>query len=133
MTTEGQKKIDIQSLQEKAMNSQDEESFNVLRKSQNCRIGVGVRRESANRLVFFLEVLINMCIVGCTLDLKRMERNLILLKELKNMGYSLACEENGCISCEIAVAPQDLAREYTKIDSITWGFLSNNVEWSKNR
>ena len=115
------------------MNSQDGESFKVLRKSQNYRIGVGVRRESANRLLFFLEVLVSMCVVGCTVDLERMERNLLLLKQLKNVGCSLTCEENSCISCEIAVASQDLAKEYAKIDSITCRVLIGNVEQSKNQ
>lgn len=120
--------IDIQSLREKAMNSQDDESFEVLRKSRNYRIGVGVRRESAGRLLFFLEVLINVCIVGCAVDLERMEKSLVLLKELRNIGYSLMCEENGCISCEIAAASQDLVEEYAKIDSVTCRALSDNVE-----
>jgi len=89
-----------------------------LDRNRDYRIGTGARLESPSKPLFFLEVLIYMCAANSTVDLKSIERNLTILKQLGKRGYSLSCEEGGCISCEIAVPPQSLAIEYKAAKSI---------------
>jgi len=63
----------------------------------NYRIGVGARRGQGN---YFIEVIATLCREGRP-NLDEMEEKLRLIKELKARGYSLICEDDGSISCEM--------------------------------
>jgi len=113
------KLIDIKALLEEAKNSQHKESYRVLERSWNHRIGLGVRLESSGQPSFFIEALIYLCPNPSKIDLSLLEKNLMFLKELQVRGYSLSCQDDKCIACETIVAPQNLAAEYETILSIT--------------
>ena len=117
-TMKGTELIDVQALQENAKNSEHKESYRVLERSRNYRIGVGARLTSSSQPSFFLETLIYLCPNSSRVDLPLFEKNLMFLRELQARGYSLNCQDS-CISCETTVPPQNLATEYGTIKSIT--------------
>ncbi len=104
-------KINVQSLQEEAKKSEDKEAFTVLAKMRNCRIGIGARLESPDEPTFFIEVLVSLCTGRNSIDLDLMEKKLSLLRQLTERGHLLTCEEDGCISCELAVPRKNLITE----------------------
>ena len=109
------KTIDIQALQTDAENSEHKEAYRVLNRSSNYRIGVGARLTPSGQPFFFLEVVVQSCLESSEVDLQLLEKNLMFLKELKARGYSLNCEGDGSISCEVTVSPQNIASEYENI------------------
>ncbi len=113
------KLIDVQALQEEAKNSEYKESYRVLERSRNYRIGLGVRLEPTDQPSFFFEILVYLCPQSSKFDLQVLEKNLMFLKELQVRGYSLSCQDDRCIACETISPPQNLAAEYETIKSIT--------------
>ncbi|MDH5440823.1 MAG: hypothetical protein OEZ48_07280 [Candidatus Bathyarchaeota archaeon] len=109
------KTIDVQALQRDAENSEHKEAYRVLDRSSNYRIGVGARLTPSGQPSFFLEVVVQSCLESSEVDLQLLEKNLMFLKELKARGYSLNCEGDGSISCEVNVSPQNVASEYENI------------------
>ncbi len=110
--------IDVQALQREAKNSEHKESYRVLERSRNYRIGVGARLASSGRPSFFLEVLIYLCPNSSRADISLLEKDLMFLRELQARGYSLSCQNDSCIFCETTVPPQNLATEYGTINLI---------------
>ena len=108
----------IQALHDRAKRSEDKESFTVLRKNRSWRIGVGARLAQSGQPSFFIEVLIKLCSSHSQVKLKLMQKTLMLLKQLKSKGYSLNCEEDGYISCELNISPQNLIAESEAVNSI---------------
>ena len=105
--------INIHSLQKEAGNSEDKEAFTVLDKMRNCRIGVGARLESPEKPIFFIEIIASLCADHhAVVDLNLLEKNLLMLRQLKERGYVLTCEEDGTISCELTVPSENLLAEY---------------------
>jgi hypothetical protein len=109
------KTIDIQALQKDAEKSEHREAYRVLDRSNNYRIGAGARVTPSGQPSFFLEVVVQSCLESSEVDLQLLEKNLMFLKELKARGYSLNCEGDGSISCEVTVSPQNIASEYETI------------------
>ncbi|MFX0198402.1 MAG: hypothetical protein ACFFCW_19965 [Candidatus Hodarchaeota archaeon] len=68
------KEIDITALQQKADGSEYKESFIVLEKSKNYRVGVSVRFLSPNQPYFFIEVLVYLCHNSSQVDLSLLEK-----------------------------------------------------------
>ena len=112
------KLIDIKVLLEKAKNSEHKESYRVLERSRNYRIGIGARLEPPDQPSFFFEILVYLCPQSSKFDLQVLEKNLVFLKELQAREYSLSCQDDKCITCETTVPPQNLAAEYETIKSI---------------
>ncbi len=110
--------IDLHKLEEGARRSYDHEAFRVVKGIQNCRIGVGSRLASSGGFAFFIEVLVNLCEEHHPLDLDSMESYLLALRQLKNRGYSLSCEGNGCISCEFVAETSSVVKEYKAASAI---------------
>jgi hypothetical protein len=108
----------IHSLQEEAKKSEDDEAFTVVTKIKNCRIGVGARLESPENIVFFVEVLVNLCTSHHPVNLDFVEKRLLLLRQLEERGYVLNCEEDGCISCELTIPSKNLIAECEVTSSI---------------
>jgi hypothetical protein len=105
-------KINTQSLQEEAKKSEDKEAFIVLTRMPNFRVGAGARMESPAKLIFFIEIIASLCANHQAVNLNSLEKNLFILKQLKERGYMLTCEEIGTISCELAVPSESLKAEY---------------------
>jgi len=108
---------DIQTLAKEAKNSEHKEAYKVLSKDGNCRIGIGARLAPSGQLSFFIEVLVYLFTEPSEIDLPLLETKLEFLRELEKRGYSLACQDESCISCEITIAPRNLASEYETIRS----------------
>ena len=108
----------IHTLQEEAERSEDNEAFTVIGKIGDCRIGLGARLESPKEPTFFIEVLVSLCTGHDPVNLNIMERKLSLLRRMKQKGYIFNCEEDGCISCELAVQSKSLVAECMTTRSI---------------
>jgi hypothetical protein len=105
-------KINIHSLQEEAKKSEDKEAFTILARMPNCRVGVGARMESPANPVFFIEIIVGLCAGHHAVNLNSLEKNLLVLRQLKERGYLLVCEEDGTVSCELTVPSERLTAEY---------------------
>jgi hypothetical protein len=111
-------KINTHSLQEEAKKSEDKEAFTVLVKLPSCRVGVGARLESPANLIFFIEIIVSLCASHHAMNLNSLERNLFILRQLGERGYMLTCEEDGTVSCELAIPSENLTAEYEAAVSI---------------
>jgi len=111
-------KIDADSLQEEAKKSEDKEAFAVLARMRNCRVGVGARLESPSKPIFFVEIIANLCTDHHALNLDSLENSLLILRKLEEKGYVLTCEDDGSVSCELAVPSENLTLEYKAAISI---------------
>ena len=109
--------IDIKLLKTEAKTSEHRESYRVRQRSRNYRIGVGARLGPSDQPSYFLEVVIHLCPSPPEVDTAHLEKDLTLLKELEAKGYSLSCEDDGSISCEIDLTPDDLDTEYEAVKS----------------
>ena len=105
-------KIDAHSLQEEANKSEDKEAFVVLTRIRDFRVGVGARLESPEHPILFIEIIGSLCAERHVVNLNSLEKNLAILRQLKERGYVLTCEEDGTFSCELAVPSENLAAEY---------------------
>jgi hypothetical protein len=105
-------KIDINSLQEEAKKSEDKEAFTVLVRTHSYRVGVGARLTAPANPIFFVEIIASLCPSHHAVNLHSLKKNLHTLKQLKERGYMLTCEEDGIVSCELVVPSKDLAAEY---------------------
>ena len=108
----------MQALQEAAENSEHKESYLVLAKNRNYRLGVGVRLPSPTQSSFFLEVLVHLCSNDSQVDLVLLEKKLSLLRELQERKYVLNCQNDSSIFSEITVPAETLEAEYGTIESI---------------
>jgi len=108
---------DIQTLAKEAKNSEHKEAYRVLSKDSNYRIGIGARLAPSGQLSFFIEVLVYLFTKHSEIDLPLLERKLGFLEVLEKRGYSLTCQDDSCISCEITVTPGNLASECETIRS----------------
>jgi hypothetical protein len=111
-------KINIHLLQEEAKKSEDKEAFTVLARMPNCRVGAGARLKSPEQTIFFVEIIVNLCAGHHVVNLDFLEKNLAILRQLKERGYVLTCEEDGTVSCEFAVPSENLTAEYEAITVI---------------
>lgn len=114
--------MSTKALVREAVESGNGESFRVLRKSDDYRVSLGVRLETT-RPTFFFEVLVYLCLPSSGIQLARLEAKLRLIEELSNRGYSLNCEDGGCVSCEVVLSPRRLASEETSVMSMADGIL----------
>jgi hypothetical protein len=111
-------KIDAHSLQEEAKKSEDKEAFTVLARMYGYRVGVGARLKTPTNSIFFIEIIARLCPRDHPVNLSSLEKNLHILKKLEKRGYLLTCDEDGTISCELPVPPENLVAEYKAANSI---------------
>lgn len=102
--------MDARALEDKARTSETGEHFQELDKGTSYRIGVGARVSSPEPPSFFIEVIVNPC-PGPGVDLSLLEKNLSVLKELETRGYTVRCEDDGSIVCEVIVQPDEVDDE----------------------
>jgi hypothetical protein len=119
---------DVQALEEDTRKSKRGESYRILMRGDNCRVGVGARLETQGRLSFFLEILIFLCSNSPRVDLRQLEKMLTLLKVLEARGYTLSCEDDGCLSCEATVAQQNVTDECSAVLSAVEKICNSTTE-----
>ena len=112
------KQIDPATLLEDARKSEHRESYMLLSKNKNYRVGVGAEITASNQPSFFFEILVYPCSGTVNVDLLLLEKALILLKRLQAKGFLLSCQDSNCISCQRTVTAERLVAEYENIDSI---------------
>lgn len=110
-------KIDVKALEDKAKASEHKESYMVLDKNENCRVCAGARISSSNELSLFMEIII--CFrPKSSVNTKALEKDLMLIKELEIMGYTLSWGDDSCIYCETEIDPNNMNSEYENIRSM---------------
>lgn len=119
---------DIHTLRNDAETSEHGEAYRILDRSNNYRIGLGARLTPSGQPSFFLEVVVRSCLESSDVDLQLLENNLVLLKKLQTREYLLNCEDDGSISCEITVSPQNITSEYETIQSTIKSIFSAHCE-----
>jgi len=110
-------KVDVDYLREEAKKSENKEAFTVLARTHAYRVGVGARLETSASPIFFVEIIARLCPRNHPVNLHSLEKNLNILKQLKERGYRLTGED-GTISCELLVQSEDLVAEYKTANSI---------------
>ena len=116
-------RIDIKILKSEAETSEHGESYRVLDRNAHYRIGVGARLKPSGQVLCFLEVVVHLCPRPPEVDTSFIEKSVTLLKELQARRYSLSCEDDGSISCEIDVAYENLDGEHEAIKSLAKGIF----------
>jgi hypothetical protein len=101
-----------------AKESDHGESYRVLERKGEYRLGVGVRIDRSCRPSFYVEVLIGICSRRSHVDLKGLKRKLRFAEKLEARGYTLDCEDGYCMVCEAVVTPAKIASESHAILSI---------------
>jgi hypothetical protein len=94
--------IDLEALRKEAQSSPRGESYALLESKENKRIGVGARIKQGTAL-YFVEVVITLC-RGEKANLLELENKIALFKTLEKRGYTLTCEDDGSILCEIQLS-----------------------------
>jgi hypothetical protein len=112
------KSIDSATLLKEANESEHRESYMLLAKTNDYRVGVGTEMTVSNQPSFFFEIVVYLCPGAEKADLQVLERGLILLKELEAKGFSLSCQDSNCISCHKTVIAERLVAEYEEIEPI---------------
>ncbi len=103
--------IDLSLLKEDAGKSDNHEAFQVLTALRNCRIGVGTALDSSGNYTFFIEALVSLSKGLHKVNLASIDENLRVLRQLEEKGYTLACEEDGCITAELTISEEDFVEE----------------------
>ena len=109
--------FDVRELTKRAAQSECKESYRVLVGGRKYHISVGARARRASHSTVFFEVLIYLCSSAAKVDVHELERAVAFLKQLQARGYSLNCEDDYCISCEMTVPPKNASAEYERLAS----------------
>jgi len=120
MTTKG---VSTRDLIREARESGHSESYRVLRRTDNYRIGAGAVLKPSGHVNFYVEVLIGFCAPSTTLLLD-LERKLHFAKELEGRRYSLDCQDSCYLVCEKTLSEKDLATECDDIVSLAMVIFS---------
>jgi hypothetical protein len=108
----------IRDLVKEAKESGHSESYRVLERKGEYRLGVGVRIDRSRKPFFYIEVLIEICSRRSHVDLRGLRRKLRFAEELEARGYTLDCEDGYCMVCEAVVTLDKIAAESHAILSI---------------
>jgi hypothetical protein len=112
-------KINTKTLLKTAESSEDNEAYQPIAKTEQCRVGIGARLPlPAQTPTFFVEIVVNMCPACTKADLNFLERALNVLKALEQKGYMLTCQDGNSILCEKTATEQNLQGELEEAKSI---------------
>lgn len=120
------KNIDVQSLLEEARISEHSESYMVLEKNEDIRMGTVARTTPEETPALFLEVAVVLN-PGETVDLNTLNRKITLLKELEARGYVMSCQDESTICSEVPTTEHSILDDIKTIKTImnTHTFYSN--------
>ena len=111
------KKKEVASLLEEARISEHNESYVVLEKNEDIRIGAVARITSEGTPSFFLEVAVTLN-PGETVDLDALDRKIIFLKKLEARGYDMSCQDESTICSEIPTTERSISDDIKTIKTI---------------
>jgi hypothetical protein len=111
--------IDIIAMEKATKRSQNRETYQLIEKNQDYRVGVGARATSCPRCSFFVEVIIlNSSLPNEGLDMDRLEKVFNCLRILNLKGYLITDEDRGCFASEKTVDPKRLNNECCEVQNI---------------
>lgn len=105
--------IDLEALRRGALTSPQGEYYTSLTPHGDNRIGVGARIKQ-KETKYFIEVIVPLC-RGAKPSLTDLDAKLTLLKELEARGYTLTCEDDGSVSCEMLLPESGVAAELRRL------------------
>jgi hypothetical protein len=105
-------------LLKEAEKSGHNEFYKLLERDESYRIGVGVELAPSGQYLIFIEIVVNLCSEPSEVNLSKLERNLLFLRDLEAKGYSMSCQEDAFIFCQKIVKPSDLNEEYATVKSM---------------
>lgn len=105
--------IDLEALKREARSSPRGESYTHLESCEDKRVGVGARIKQ-EEVQYFVEVVIPLC-RGEKVNIPKLEKKTTLLKALEKRGYTLICEDDGSISCEIELPRSEIDSELVRL------------------
>jgi hypothetical protein len=109
--------IDITSLLKEANASEQKESYRMVEKTKNYRIGVGVRLSPISPS-FFLEIILYHLPAYKNHPLSDPLQQVPFLKRLQERRYTISCQEETCTALE-RILPQDsLSSELTYLKTL---------------
>ncbi|MCX8188675.1 MAG: hypothetical protein N3F64_03115 [Nitrososphaeria archaeon] len=111
------KLVDIESTIEKAKALRQKEAYQILDKKANYVIGIGAKNITSKTPSFFIEIILILCPKSGKLDLKILEKWLLCLQKLYALNYSLTCQEDNTIICNITIGRDKLEEEYKNVKS----------------
>ena len=105
---------DIEGLEEQARNSEHDESYYTIERSEHFKVGTGVRVDKKHT-THFMEVIIQLCSEGCTVDMELLDRKMEVIKEFSNSDYYLKCEDDSSVCCEKEIGKEEFERELSYV------------------
>jgi hypothetical protein len=112
------KNIDVPSLLEEARISEHSESYMVLEKNEDIRIGAVARTTPEETPALFLEVDVVLN-PGEAVDLDTLNRKITFLKELVARGYVMSCQDGSTICSEVPTTEHSILDDIKTIKTIT--------------
>jgi hypothetical protein len=103
--------LDALALLRQAEASEHKEAYHILEKTQNYRIGEGVRLTPPNPPSFFVEILLFLASNNDIVYLRVLEKDVCALRELQARGFKAIFQDGNCISCEVQVPAERLQTE----------------------
>lgn len=104
--------LDANTLLREAEASEHKEAYRTLEKTQNYRIGAGVRLAPPNPPSFFLEILLYLAPHDGKVDVAILEKTVSTLRTLQKRGFNAMFQDGNCISCETQVSAEQMQSEY---------------------
>jgi len=110
--------FDIKAWERGAISSGQDEVYRELDRGRAWKVGVVARRAGTDRWDLLIEVIILLFPEPPEVEIPRLEASLMCLKDLDALGYSLAHEDNGCVSCELKVTTKRFDEKRKKVLAI---------------
>ncbi len=110
--------VDLASLARRARASEDGESYLAIAKEPGFRIGMGARTSRRHDPDFFVEVVLNPFPDRPGVDPGHLEAQARLLKQLRDRGYALSCDDGGVVTCERVMARTAASEETAEISTL---------------
>jgi len=108
-------RINFEKLKKIAETSKDGEAYITIEKVEGCRIGVGVRARAEQQNLCFVELVLSLCPKSEEVNTQLIEDRLLLLRELEKRGYSMNCDGDNYVSCELCITSEELEKEVEKL------------------
>ncbi len=110
-------RIDFRALRERAREGEGGEAFEVLARGSSGRVGVGIRLDGARAARYFVEVVLNPSPDRPCTGPGQLGRIALLAERLKDRGYDLRVEEDGCVTGEVGLGARRIVHEVDEIQS----------------
>lgn len=119
------KLAEIEWIVEKAKALRQKEVYKIVDKKANYMIGIGVKNITSKTPSYFIEIVLNLCPKSGKLDLETLEKCLVCLQKLYARDYSLTCQDDSTIICDIIIGRNKLEDEYLSIKSFLNKFFEH--------